>query len=102
MMETNYLIMNLVCCLIVLIVVNLDCEVRGAGAARPEPFSGRRIIGAQIFRGRTDLRQLVRLVYHAQGVLCPVTLLMHLAWISESASQSWCSPTGERPVRVRP
>src|SRR5207244_10704494 len=30
-------------------------------------------------RGRTDLRQLVRLVHHAQGVLCPVTLLMHLA-----------------------
>lgn len=30
-------------------------------------------------RGQTDLRQLVRLVYHADGVLCPVTLLMHLA-----------------------
>lgn len=30
-------------------------------------------------RGRTDLRQLVRLVHHAQGVLCPVTCLMHLA-----------------------
>lgn len=30
-------------------------------------------------RGQTDLRQLVRLVYHAQGVLCPVTLAMHLA-----------------------
>jgi ADP-heptose:LPS heptosyltransferase len=30
-------------------------------------------------RGKTDLRQPVRLVYHAQGVLCPVTLLMHLA-----------------------
>ena len=30
-------------------------------------------------RGRTNLRQLVRLVYHAQGVICPVTLLMHLA-----------------------
>lgn len=30
-------------------------------------------------RGKTDLRQLVRLVYHAQGVLCPVTLHMHLA-----------------------
>jgi ADP-heptose:LPS heptosyltransferase len=29
--------------------------------------------------GRTDLRQLVRLVYHAQGVLTPVSLLMHLA-----------------------
>ena len=24
-------------------------------------------------RGKTDMRQLVRLVYHAQGVLCPVT-----------------------------
>ena len=30
-------------------------------------------------RGCTDLRHLVRLVYHAQGVLCPVTSLMHLA-----------------------
>ena len=30
-------------------------------------------------RERTDLRQLVRLIYHAQGVLCPVTSLMHLA-----------------------
>lgn len=30
-------------------------------------------------RGKTDLRQLIRLVYHAQGVLCGVTGLMHLA-----------------------
>jgi ADP-heptose:LPS heptosyltransferase len=30
-------------------------------------------------RGRTTLRELVRLVYHSQGVLCPVTGLMHLA-----------------------
>jgi len=30
-------------------------------------------------RSKTDLRQLVRLVYHSQGVLCPVTFLMHLA-----------------------
>ena len=29
--------------------------------------------------GRTDLRQLVRLVHHAEGVVCPVTMLMHLA-----------------------
>ncbi len=35
--------------------------------------------GVLDLRGRTDLRQLVRLVYHAQGVVCPVTLLMHLA-----------------------
>jgi hypothetical protein len=30
-------------------------------------------------RGRTTLRQLVRLVYHAQGVISPISLLMHLA-----------------------
>ena len=30
-------------------------------------------------RGRTDLRQFVRLMYHAAGVLCPVTFAMHLA-----------------------
>ena len=35
--------------------------------------------GVVDLRGQTDLRQLVRLVYHAQGVLCPVTSLMHLA-----------------------
>ncbi len=29
--------------------------------------------------GQTDLRQLVRLVHHADGVLCGVTLLHHLA-----------------------
>jgi ADP-heptose:LPS heptosyltransferase len=38
-----------------------------------------RLRGALDLVGRTDLRQLVRLVYHAQGVLCPVTLHMHLA-----------------------
>lgn len=30
-------------------------------------------------RGKTDIRQLVRLVYHADGVICPVTFAMHLA-----------------------
>lgn len=30
-------------------------------------------------RGKTDLRQLVRLFYHASGVLTPVSLPMHLA-----------------------
>ena len=30
-------------------------------------------------RGLTDVRQLIRLVYHAQGVVCGVTFLMHLA-----------------------
>ena len=35
--------------------------------------------GVVDLRGQTDLRQLVRLVYHSQGVLTPVSLLMHLA-----------------------
>lgn len=35
--------------------------------------------GVLDLRGKTDLRQLVRLVYHAQGALSPVSLLMHLA-----------------------
>ncbi|MDO1444635.1 glycosyltransferase family 9 protein [Rhodocytophaga aerolata] len=30
-------------------------------------------------RGKTDLRQLVRLVYHAAGVITPISLIMHLA-----------------------
>jgi hypothetical protein len=34
--------------------------------------------GVLDFRGKTNLRQLIRLVYHSQGILCPVTLLMHL------------------------
>jgi ADP-heptose:LPS heptosyltransferase len=38
-----------------------------------------RLDGVIDLRGRTNLRQLVRLVYHAQGVLCGVTGLMHLA-----------------------
>src|SRR5438046_1666690 len=29
--------------------------------------------------GKTDLRQLVRLIYHSDGIVCPVTVFMHLA-----------------------
>lgn len=29
--------------------------------------------------GQTDLRQMIRLMYHADGVICPVTMFMHLA-----------------------
>lgn len=29
--------------------------------------------------GRTSIRELIHLVHHASGVLCPVTLVMHLA-----------------------
>ncbi len=35
--------------------------------------------GVLDWRGKTSLRELILLVYHADGILCPVTLLMHLA-----------------------
>ena len=35
--------------------------------------------GVLDLRGRTDVRQLIRLVHHSAGVACPVTSLMHLA-----------------------
>ncbi|NOY00638.1 MAG: glycosyltransferase family 9 protein [Verrucomicrobia bacterium] len=35
--------------------------------------------GVLDLRGKTTIRQLLKLVYHAQGVLSPVTFLMHLA-----------------------
>jgi len=35
--------------------------------------------GVLDLRGQTSLRELIRLVYHSQGVLCSVTALMHLA-----------------------
>jgi ADP-heptose:LPS heptosyltransferase len=46
----------------------------GEGGHVHEPLRG-----VLDFRGKTDIRQMVRLMYHAQGVTCPVTFLMHLA-----------------------
>lgn len=40
--------------------------------------------GVVDLRGKTSFRELIRLVYHAQGVLCPITCLMHLAAAVES------------------
>ena len=48
-------------------------QVGAAGHHHP------RLEGVIDLRGQTTLRELVRLVHHAQGVLCPVTSLMHLA-----------------------
>lgn len=47
-------------------------------------------------RGRTTLRDLVRLVYWSRGVVCPVTALMHLA----AAVPLPCGRTGERACVV--
>lgn len=46
-----------------------------------------RLEGVIDLRGRTNLRELVRLVYHAQGVLCSVTSLMHLAAAVQTREQ---------------
>jgi ADP-heptose:LPS heptosyltransferase len=37
-------------------------------------------------RGKTSARELIRWMYHAEGVLCPVTFLMHLAAAVETRS----------------
>lgn len=37
------------------------------------------IVGALDLRGKTPGREIIRLTHGAQGVLCPVTFLMHLA-----------------------
>jgi len=37
------------------------------------------LAGVTDLRGKTSLRDLVRLTYHSHGVLCGVTMLMHLA-----------------------
>lgn len=42
--------------------------------------------GVLDFIGKTDLRQLVRLTHHCDGVLCGVTLLQHLAASLEKPS----------------
>ncbi|RRJ83019.1 glycosyltransferase family 9 protein [Aestuariirhabdus litorea] len=52
--------------------------------------------GVLNLREKTNLRQLVRLVHHAEGVLCPVTLAMHLA----AAVEPPAGRPGSRPCVV--
>ena len=47
-------------------------------------------------RGRTPMRDLIRLMHHAQGVLCPVTFLMHLC----AAVENRDGKPGSRPCVV--
>lgn len=55
-----------------------------------------RLDGAIDLRGKTSLRDLVGLVHHSDGVVCPVTLLMHLA----AAVQTRPDKTRSRPCVV--
>jgi len=45
------------------------------------PYAGNNVIN---MIGKTDLRQFINLMYHACGVLCPVTFAMHLAAAAKS------------------
>ena len=43
--------------------------------------------------GKTDIRQFVRLVHHSSGILCPVTLAMHLAAaVEDRRGRMLCRP----------
>ncbi len=53
-----------------------EVDIIQAGAAGDTHPS---LAGALDLRGRTNLRRLMALVYHAEGVLCSVSLPMHLA-----------------------
>jgi ADP-heptose:LPS heptosyltransferase len=55
-----------------------------------------RLRGVIDLRGRTKVRDLIRLVHHANGVVCGVTALMHLAAAVPTKSQN----RGARPCVV--
>lgn len=59
----------------------LFVQVGSAGHHHPK------LSGAIDLRGQTSVRELIRLVYHSQGVLCPVTGIMHLAAAVETRSE---------------
>jgi hypothetical protein len=52
-----------------------------------------RLSGVLNLTGRTNLRQLIRLVYHSQGVLCPVNLVMHLSAALKTKSADYRRPS---------
>lgn len=77
------------------VVDRLRDEVLFVQVGEKEHFHPR-MRGVLDLRGQTDLRQLVRLVYHSQGIVCPVTSLMHLA----AAVPMPRGRIGERPCVV--
>ncbi len=60
------------------VVDRLCGRIRFVQAGRRDHFHPP-LHGAIDLRGQTDLRELILLTHHAQGVLCPVSLPMHLA-----------------------
>ena len=60
----------------------LFVQVGAEGDHHPE------LSGVLDLRRKTNLRQLIRLIHHAQGVLCPLNLLMHLSSAVETKHNS--------------
>jgi ADP-heptose:LPS heptosyltransferase len=60
----------------------LFVQVGGRGDHHPE------LSGVVDLRGKTDLRQLIRLIHHAQGVLSPLNFLVHLSAAVETKHNS--------------
>lgn len=56
--------------------------------------------GVLDLRGKTSLRQMIRLTYRTQGVLCPVTSLMHMSAAIGTSNKGFNRPcvvvAGER------
>src|SRR6266699_3873421 len=61
-------------------------QVGAAGHFHPE------LEAAIDLRGKTDIRKLIRLIYHADGVLCPITFLMHLSAAVEAKGDQGFRP----------
>jgi|GEM_PF-400602 len=55
--------------------------------------------GVLDLRGKTTLRELILLMHHAQGVVCPVTLAMHLCAAVETKGRCEAYPEGMPPLR---
>lgn len=60
------------------------------------PLHGHNVID---LLGKTSFRELIRLVYHSSGVICPVTALMHLA-AAVPVRQDKCYGRKTRPCVV--
>lgn len=63
----------------------VQCGAHDHGHTHP------RLSGVIDLTGKTDLRQMVRLMYHASGVICPVTMFMHLAAAVETKPARSCN-----------
>jgi ADP-heptose:LPS heptosyltransferase len=62
----------------VLAQLGIHCVQAGATGGRPANYHPP-LEGVTNLVGKTDFRQFLRLVYHADGVICPITFAMHVA-----------------------